>query len=118
MTAGQMLGYDATKTLLKSRDVRDSPVLHVVAATVAALTAATLAAPADALQTRYQSSLGTGAASTESVHECARRMLLREGPRVFFRGWTAQFIRLVGTFTLGTTVYEQTRRLLGLGFLD
>ena len=113
ITCGQMLGYDFCKSRLKHRGVADGPLLHLVASTSAALAATILAAPADALQTRYQASRTSG-----SVWDCARDMARRGGPAVFFRGCAAQYARLVGTFALGTTIYEQARAALGLGFLD
>lgn len=112
ITSGQLLGYDFTKSRLKARGAPDGPPLHLLASTAAALSAAALAAPADALQTRYQTT------SRGSVWACARAMATEGGPRVFFRGSSAQFARLVPTFALGATIYEQARGALGLGFLD
>jgi hypothetical protein len=45
LSAGQFLGYDGTKTLLKKNGISDSPALHVAASVVAAFLATTFSAP-------------------------------------------------------------------------
>jgi len=116
LTSGQMLGYDGTKTKAKELGASDSIVLHVAAATVGGFCAATLSAPADTLLTQLQSA-GQRGKAYGSILECATSMLKDAGPGVFFRGWTANFMRLAPTFACGSVIYEQVRLKLGLGYM-
>ncbi|CAE7316082.1 Mitochondrial brown fat uncoupling protein 1 [Symbiodinium microadriaticum] len=111
LTAGQMFGYDGTKTAGRRLGYKDGPVLHVAAATSAGFCAASFSAPADALMTEYQSSSDGG------LLRSAGNMLRKRGPAAFVRGWTANFCRLAPTFTVGSVIYEQMRLLLGLGYM-
>ncbi|CAK9102491.1 Mitochondrial brown fat uncoupling protein 1 (UCP 1) (Solute carrier family 25 member 7) (Thermogenin) [Durusdinium trenchii] len=111
LTAGQMFGYDGTKTTARRCGLQDDPMLHVAAAACAGFSAATLSAPADVVMTRYQSSSG------QTLLRCAGHVLEEGGPAGFFRGWTANFFRLAPTFTVGSLIYEQCRLLLGLGYM-
>ncbi|CAJ1341887.1 unnamed protein product [Effrenium voratum] len=111
LTAGHMFGYDGTKTTARRLGVEDGPLVHVAAATVAGFCAASFSAPADALMTQYQSSDSPGLVT------CAGQMLRSRGPSAFFRGWTANFLRLAPTFTVGSLIYEQCRLCLGLGYM-
>jgi uncharacterized RDD family membrane protein YckC len=46
------------------------------------------------------------------------RILAREGgPAAFFCGWGLSVVRLVPTFIVGTNVFEQLRRVMGLSYL-
>ncbi len=127
ITSGQMLGYDGTKTLalLSSNSssatppenawlTEDGPILHIFAATVAGFAAATTSAPADVLMTHYQSA---PPGRYKSVMHCAQALWRTAGISSFFRGWTANFLRLAPTFIFGITIYEQARRALGLPYL-
>ena len=42
----------------------------------------------------------------------------QEGIAVFFRGWAPFFIRVVPLFTINLPLYEQIRRVMGIGYLD
>ena len=119
LTAGQMLGYDGCKTVVAANNnalLEDGPALHVTAAVVAGFSAATTSAPPDVIMTRYQSA---PPGRFRNVGHCVRAMWDEGGgsPRVFFRGWTASFMRLAPTFIFGITIYEQSRRVLGLPYL-
>ena len=47
------------------------------------------------------------------------RTLLREGgPTAYYRGSSAFFVRVVPIFTLYFPIYEQVRKLMGMGYLD
>lgn len=112
ITAGQMAGYDGTKKVcLRHGILQDGPFLHVAAATVAGFSACTFSAPADVVQTRLQSGVGT------SIMSCVQSIMRDNGVPGFFRGWTANVLRLVPTFIVGTTIYEQVRAMMGLSFM-
>lgn len=113
LTAGNMMGYDATKTALKRhRVMEDGWALHATAACTAGVCAATLSAPADVVQTRMQMSGGQGALA------CVRSIATGpDGPLLgFFRGWGVSVARLMPTFVCGMTIYEQARVALGLRY--
>ena len=116
---GAAMGYDATKTQAKRREwLDDGPLLHVVASIVSAL-AQTACLPADVLMTRYQSAaqLPDGPQYRGLLH-CAVTIRREEGASVFFRGWTPMFARVAPLAVVFFPVYEQIRRLVGLGFMD
>jgi len=118
LSGGQQLGYDGFKTKMKQWGyLEDGPVLHVLGAASGALLGATFAAPADVLMTRYQTGPGLGR-HYSGVGNCLAVMLREEGPGVLLRGWMPLFLRLVPTFSIMLPLYEQTRRALGMAYLD
>jgi hypothetical protein len=118
MSSGQFLGYDFTKTRAKSSGVmRDGPVLHVLASTVAAFLSTTFAAPFDIILTRMQSAPTLGRHYDGFFH-CVRVMAKEEGALVFYRGWTVFFSRVAPVFTCLMPFYEQVRLAMGLGYLN
>lgn len=113
LTGGQLTGYDGTKRFVKQRRwLDDGPILHAVAAVVAALCAASFSAPADVLQTAMQTQPGRSAAA------CARDTWSQRGVAGFYRGWSANVARLIPTIGVGTSIYEQVRRAFGLRYLE
>eukprot|EP00947_MAST-08B_sp_MAST-8B-sp1_P004227 g4227.t1 len=115
MNSGNTLGYDGTKTLSAAYGVlEDGPVLHVAGSVASAFCASSFSVPADVVLTRYQTSpRGTYA----SPLACASSMWRAEGPAVFVRGWLALFGRQAPLYVVFLPLYEQMRRLLGLGYL-
>ncbi|KAL1511072.1 hypothetical protein AB1Y20_005895 [Prymnesium parvum] len=112
LTAGQMAGYDGVKKLSSRHELlADGPVLHVVAATIAGVCAATFSSPADVIQTRMQSH------GSRSIWSTATNIHGSSGMIGFFCGWSANVVRLVPTFVVGSTIYEQCRVAVGLGFM-
>ena len=69
--------------------------------------------------TRYQSAaqLPDGPQYRGLLH-CAATIRREEGASVFFRGWTPMFARVAPLAVVFFPVYEQIRRLVGLGFMD
>jgi len=112
LTAGQMAGYDSSKRAARSSGVPDGPLLHALAAVVAGFSAATLSAPADVVQTRMQS-----AAQHQTVLSTIGAIAREGGARAFYRGWGLSVARLVPTFIVGTAIFEQVRRAMGLAYL-
>ena len=118
LSGGQQLGYDGTKTLCKREGwLADGVTMHVTASVTAAFVATTFAAPFDILQTRFQSGQADGR-RWESLAQCVRAMLAEGGPAILFRGWVPFFARVAPLFVINLPLYEQLRRLFGLGFLD
>ena len=115
MNSGNTLGYDGTKTLSAAYGVlEDGPVLHVAGSVASAFCASSFSVPADVVLTRYHTSpRGT----YPSPLACASGMWRAEGPAVFVRGWLALFGRQAPLYVVFLPLYEQMRRLLGLGYL-
>lgn len=109
LTAGQMLGYDFTKSRAKIYGFNEGPAMHFVASAVSALCASVICLPADVLLTRYVSS-----SRDKSLQSCALELWQE---RAFFRGWSILFIRMLPTFVLAMPLYEQIRRVLGMDYL-
>merc|ERR1712070_620900 len=97
----------------------DGPILHFSASQAGA----TCSMPLDIVLTVYTSAQTLGGErkaryGSGGPLQCARAMLQHDGPSVFFRGWIPAFMRLSPTVTLSFFVYEQLRRLVGIGYLD
>lgn len=116
--AGQSLGYDGTKTVLSQRNqiMDDGPILHVFSSVVASFLATTMAAPADYVMTRYQAAFQFGAPFQDPA-ACLRHILYHDGVAVLYRGWSLSFVRMTPVFMLFSTLWEQFRAGLGLGYL-
>mmetsp|Transcript_19949 Transcript_19949/g.52228 ORF Transcript_19949/g.52228 Transcript_19949/m.52228 type:complete len:161 (-) Transcript_19949:29-511(-) len=115
-TAGQMLGYDVTKSEAKAAGVTDGPVLHIGASVSAAFMATTFSMPADVLLARY--SVGSQRGEFTSPLQCAAVLLKTEGPGTFFRGWGLGFTRLIPVMLIAMPAMEQLRWAFGLGYLS
>eukprot|EP00045_Choanoeca_perplexa_P016781 m.230875 g.230875 ORF g.230875 m.230875 type:complete len:481 (-) comp17359_c0_seq2:3258-4700(-) len=66
--------------------------------------------PIDAIKTRLQSAPLD--APKQSWYQCARGMLIYEGPRSFFRGFTACMLRAFPANAAGILAYESVRKRL------
>eukprot|EP00927_Polykrikos_kofoidii_P048626 TRINITY_DN42873_c0_g1_i1.p1 TRINITY_DN42873_c0_g1~~TRINITY_DN42873_c0_g1_i1.p1 ORF type:complete len:323 (-),score=42.81 TRINITY_DN42873_c0_g1_i1:79-1047(-) len=123
VAASQLSAYDSTKTFLKAQGYGDGPVIHFVASQVGAFFCTTCSMPLDVVLTVFTTASTIGG-ERKAIYgsggplACATAMLRRDGPRVFFRGWTPAFIRISPTTTSSFFLYEQLRRILGLGYLD
>eukprot|EP00401_Gymnodinium_catenatum_P078103 CAMPEP_0117591374 /NCGR_PEP_ID=MMETSP0784-20121206/71497_1 /TAXON_ID=39447 /ORGANISM="" /LENGTH=322 /DNA_ID=CAMNT_0005393089 /DNA_START=56 /DNA_END=1024 /DNA_ORIENTATION=+ len=123
VAASQLSAYDSTKTFLKAQGCQDGPLLHFVASQVGALVCTTFSMPFDVVLTVYTSAQTLGGErkalyGTSGPLRCALTMLRQEGPPVFFRGWVPAFLRISPTTTSSFFLYEQLRRLVGIGYLD
>mmetsp|Transcript_127164 Transcript_127164/g.365738 ORF Transcript_127164/g.365738 Transcript_127164/m.365738 type:complete len:337 (-) Transcript_127164:91-1101(-) len=124
LSASQLAAYDSVKTNLKRRGaIGDGPALHCVASLVAAGCCTTCSMPMDVVLTVYQSAHSLGGERMEKYGRsgpmaCARTMLRESGPLVFMRGWVPAFLRLAPTSVFSFALYEQLRKLVGIGFLD
>ena len=82
-----------------------------------AYNAATVSAPADVVWTRLQSREAHQHGGAPSITSCVATIWRQGGVGGFYRGWTANVMRMAPTFIVGTTIYEQTRHVLGIGYL-
>ncbi|KNC80070.1 hypothetical protein SARC_07558 [Sphaeroforma arctica JP610] len=118
LSAGQTTSYDYTKTyILRHELMEQGPVMHVLCSVIAAFCAATLCAPADLVGSRWQTAPLMGRKYTSLVH-CVTSLAKEEGVLVFYRGWSALFIRLAPVFCVSVPLYEELRNRLGIGYMD
>mmetsp|Transcript_24130 Transcript_24130/g.39940 ORF Transcript_24130/g.39940 Transcript_24130/m.39940 type:complete len:357 (-) Transcript_24130:73-1143(-) len=113
-TAGQMIGYDGVKTIAKEQyGVQDGPLLHAMSSVSASFFASFFSAPADYVMARYMLN-----DSSSSVGECIRMIYKEGGVRAFWKGWSVFFVRLTPVLLTYSSVYEQLRYKLGLGYMN
>ena len=120
LSVGQLVGYDQFKTVAKRQlgAGADGPALHVVASVSSAFWAATLSIPLDVVMARYQTAPESSPFRAAGPWGCTREVLRRDGAAAFFRGWLPMFARLAPMYILGTTIFEQSRRLMGVAYFD
>lgn len=124
MSATQLMTYDGVKTTFKSQGwLEDGQVLHVTASLSAALVCTTASMPFDVVLTVYQSAQTLGGErmakyGTKGPLGCARALLREDGPSAFMRGWTPAFMRMAPTCVMSFWLYEQLRKVVGIGFMD
>lgn len=124
LSASQLTAYDSIKTGLKGHGaVGDGPALHVAASLAAAACCTTCSMPFDVVLTVYQSAHSLGGERLAKYGRggplaCAGVMFRESGPAVFLKGWVPAFARLAPTCVFSFFLYEQLRKLAGLGFLD
>jgi hypothetical protein len=123
LSAGNMLGYDGTKSWFKQHHyLEDGVTLHIAASIVSAACATLMGAPADnamtLVQTARQRAALQGTPYSPSVNLVIVDMVKTRGFCGFYRGWPIFFARMAPAFAINLVAYEQIRRLLGLDYLD
>ena len=78
--------------------------------------AAVLSLPPDIVLNRYQGAPRMGVAY-RSVAHCLSELVRNEGGLALFRGLGPQYAKLAPIFLFTLPLYEQLRRLAGLGYL-
>jgi solute carrier family 25 uncoupling protein 8/9 len=115
-TALSFSGYDGLKTVAKQDyGVQDGPLLHAASSVSASFFASFFSAPADYVMARYMSSASN---SSLTVTDCVRMIYKEGGIRAFWKGWSVFFVRLTPVLLTYSSVYEQLRYELGLGYMD
>ena len=118
IAGGNMWGYDLGKRTLKAQGFREGPLFHGVCSAFSAATASVLAAPADLVLNRFHAATARGSGSPHaSLAACAVAVVRHEGVWALFRGVGANFAKMAPTFLGTIPLYEQFRRLAGLGYL-
>jgi Mitochondrial carrier protein len=106
------IGYDGVKTLLMSRGLADDGIqLHILASISASFGASILSAPADFIMSKYMN-------SNKSLFHCIQNVYRENGLAGFWRGWPIFFFRLTPVMLTYSTIYEQLRCQLGLGYFS
>ncbi|TKY89711.1 hypothetical protein EX895_001496 [Sporisorium graminicola] len=112
MNISQLGSYDLFKGILQKLDVLpDGPVLQTAASFCAGTLSTTLCTPIDVVKSRVQN-LKKGAGANVGVSHVIREALAKDGPTVFFRGWTPAWLRLQPQTTLLFLFFEQFKQLV------
>ena len=116
-----MATYDSMKSMLRARkanrpgndDGKEGPIDHVVASVCATFVQCCCVMQPDVVLSRYQA---CAVDSKTTPLDVATGMLRREGPLSLWRGWGVMFARQLPTGLLQWTIFEQLRRLAGVGY--
>jgi solute carrier family 25 uncoupling protein 8/9 len=112
LTASQMATYDEVKRgIIKTLKWNDDARTHFATSMLTGLVCTTVTSPVDVLKTK----MFVGGGQYTSMLACARELFLAEGLRGFFKGWTANYIRVGPNTTITFLVLEQLRVWAGLG---
>jgi len=117
IAGGQLFGYDTTKRFMVSQGLQEGPIVHVASSSVSAVSAVLASAPADVVLNRYQAGprLGKNYASLLAV---ASELVRTEGPLAFYKGVVPNVVKFLPLFLMSMPLFEQLRRLMGLGYLS
>ncbi|TNV76456.1 hypothetical protein FGO68_gene8735 [Halteria grandinella] len=118
LTASQLGTYDQIKhTLLNLGIVKDGPMCHFMSSMCAGIVMALATSPVDIIKTRLMNqskSSADGTCQYNGMLDCARKIRQSEGLRGFYRGFTAQWVRM-GPFTIiQLMVWERLRKWYGI----
>jgi len=124
IAAFNFAGYDGAKTHCKKHNLlHDGPLLHVLASQCGALSCTMASMPFDVVLTTYTAAQSLGKEDRKKMRfsspfQCAHWILRTDGVGAFFRGFVPALMRISPTVTSSFFVYEQLRRLVGIGYLD
>ena len=120
ISGGQLSSYDHTKQTLRRYGMQDGFKMQLISSVVAGLVATTLGAPADFLKTRI-----IGSREYSGMSDCLIKSVKSDGISVLFRGmvsqffnatgWTPAYFRIAPHFIIALPLFEQMRRIVGLG---
>lgn len=105
VNVAEIVCYDIIKDFILERDyLRDGIPCHITAAVAAGLCTTLAASPVDVVKTRYMNS---APGEYKGVKDCAVRMMMKEGPSAFYKGFVPSFTRLVSWNIVLWITYEQ-----------
>ncbi|XP_076636136.1 dicarboxylate carrier UCP2 [Colletes latitarsis] len=105
VNVAEVVCYDIIKDfILESGFLRDGIPCYVTAAMAAGLCTTLAASPVDVVKTRYMNS---APGEYKGVKDCTVRMLMKEGPSAFYKGFVPSFTRLVSWNIVLWITYEQ-----------
>ncbi|EPQ31439.1 uncharacterized protein PFL1_00774 [Pseudozyma flocculosa PF-1] len=111
LNVSQLGSYDMFKSLLQATNVLpDGPVLQTAATFCAGTLCTTVCTPIDVVKSRVQN-MKKGATGG-GVATVIRDAIRKDGPTVFFRGWTPAWLRLQPQTTLLFLFFEQFKALV------
>ncbi|KAJ3590477.1 hypothetical protein NHX12_008428 [Muraenolepis orangiensis] len=108
VNCSELVTYDIIKELiLKHKLMTDNMPCHFTAAFAAGFCTTIVASPVDVVKTRFMNSppgLYSGAIN------CTATMLMKEGPKAFYKGFVPSFLRLGSWNIVMFVSYEQIKR--------
>mmetsp|Transcript_25657 Transcript_25657/g.60944 ORF Transcript_25657/g.60944 Transcript_25657/m.60944 type:complete len:134 (-) Transcript_25657:316-717(-) len=119
LAGAQLSSYDHTKYEMKRLGwMQDGVRLHVIASLVAGIVTLVATQPADTIKTRIMAHKHDG---TKHFYagplDCLRQTVQRDGWIGLYRGSLASYLRFGPHFIIALPLWEQCRRVLGLGFV-
>ncbi|XP_039606110.1 mitochondrial brown fat uncoupling protein 1 [Polypterus senegalus] len=110
VNCAELVTYDIIKeAILKHNLMTDNLPCHFVSAFGAGFCTTVVASPVDVVKTRYMNS---PPGQYTSAINCAWRMLTREGPTAFYKGFVPSFLRLGSWNIVMFVSYEQLKRAM------
>jgi hypothetical protein len=118
LSGTQLAVYDHSKYLLKKNGLFEEGFkLHVFSSLISAFCTMVTTQPFDTVKTRYMTDHYSGAHLYKNPIDCAWKTVTHEGPFGLYRGALPSVIRFGFHFVVALPLWEQVRRLLGLGYL-
>jgi solute carrier family 25 uncoupling protein 8/9 len=113
INASELASYDQIKSyLLRNRYMEDGRLTHLVCGFAAGFCALIIGSPVDVMKTRIMNAKkGTGE-QYSSVVDCFVRTC-KEGPKAFYSGFAANFLRLGSWNTVMFMTFEEFKRRAG-----
>ncbi len=110
VNVSEIVCYDLFKEYLLSRRwFQDGVPCHFAAAVGAGFCTTVVASPVDVVKTRF---MNAPRGQYRGAVDCAVRMMLREGPVAFYKGFVPSFSRLVSWNIVMWITYEQFKRVV------
>lgn len=108
LTASQCVTYDEANNVIAQQLglTKASFAVHFLASITSGLVSTTVTNPFDVVKTYMFVNRGV------SVVDCVRDIFRQEGPRAFFKGWAASYIRLGPQTTLIFLFSEHIRKMM------
>ena len=107
INAAELASYDQYKQLCLTAGMREGILMHILCAFGAGFTACVIGSPVDVLKTRIMNR----SSGNESVPAMIGNMIAKEGPLSFYKGFTANFMRLGGWNVVMFVSLEQIKGL-------
>ncbi|XP_048840006.1 mitochondrial uncoupling protein 2 [Brienomyrus brachyistius] len=106
----ELVTYDLIKDqLLRTTPMTDDLPCHFTSAFGAGFCTTVIASPVDVVKTRYMNS---ACGQYSSALNCALKMLTKEGPLAFYKGFMPSFLRLGSWNVVMFVTYEQLKRAM------
>ncbi|KAL5285325.1 SLC25A12 family protein [Megaselia abdita] len=108
--------YAHVKAAMADEDGYNHPLTLLAAGAIAGVPAASLVTPADVIKTRLQVVARTGQTTYKGVWDAAKKIMVEEGPRAFWKGTAARVLRSSPQFGVTLVTYEIMQRLFFVDF--
>ena len=119
LTGSQMASYDHSKVmLLKTPYFQDNFYLHLVSSIIAGFVTSVTTNPFDTVKTRYMNDKARGVNRLyKGGVDCFIKTVKMDGVFGLFRGFIPNYLRLGPHFIVSLPLYEQYRRIFGVGYV-